>query len=409
MGLPTETVYGLAADADNDAAVAAIFAMKGRPSNHPLIVHVAHLNPAANPTAKPIDNFADPTASTASNPAVAHFASRLPSFAGALMAAYWPGPLTLILPRRAGVATAAAGGQDSIGLRCPAHPVAQALLHDCLRRPVPVWGLAAPSANRFGRVSPTTAAHVQSELGASLAVLDGGPCAIGIESTIIDCTRGAPVLLRPGHITPEQVLARLGLQVLTEDEFAAHDGHFSSGRRSVKASDTKTEGSGVKGAARGAETGAGKVVGKGFAAAVAGLAQKAMLPSMLRTAIQAKPAATHRAAPRASGTLEAHYAPNAKLRLMDARALQTALDMLGSDIDAAPPTIAVYSRLILRSRSSTVIRRRMPDDAVAVAQQLFAVLREFDAHNVKLIWVETPPPLPEWAGVHDRLTRAAAS
>ena len=117
-------------------------------------------------------------------------------------------------------------------------------------------------------------------------------------------------------------------------------------------------------------------------------------------------------APRASGTLEAHYAPTAKLRLMDARALQTALDMLGADMDTqggAAPVIATYSRGVLRCASSKVLRRRMPDDAAATAQQLFAVLRDFDAQGVKLIWVESPPDAPEWQGVADRLGRAAAS
>src|SRR5690606_17265168 len=160
LGLPTETVYGLAADAGNDAAVAHIFAAKGRPSDHPLIVHVADAS------------------------GIAHFASAVPAFAQALVDAFWPGPLTLILPRRPGVATAATGGQDSVGLRCPAHPVAHAVLQACMAPGdnaalggPPVWGVAAPSANRFGRVSPTTAQHVQAELGGDLLVLDGGACA----------------------------------------------------------------------------------------------------------------------------------------------------------------------------------------------------------------------------------------
>jgi L-threonylcarbamoyladenylate synthase len=116
--------------------------------------------------------------------------------------------------------------------------------------------------------------------------------------------------------------------------------------------------------------------------------------------------------PKASGTLEAHYAPKAAVRLMDARALQTAMDVLGAEIDAAPPgppTVAVYSRAILKSRSSRILRRRMPDDAAATAQQLFAVLRAFDDDGVRLIWVETPPATPEWEGVRDRLQRAAAA
>ncbi len=309
VGLPTETVYGLGADATNGAAVAKIFAAKGRPSDHPLIVHVA-----------------DATG-------VAHFACDVPAFAQQLMQAFWPGPLTLILPRRPDVGAAAAGGQDSIGLRCPAHPVAHALL--LAARALGVHGVAAPSANKFGRVSPTSAAHVQSEFGDSLLVLDGGACTVGIESTIIDCTRGAPVLLRPGQISREQVQAACGLKLLSKEELAAP-------------------------------------------------------------------------APRASGTLESHYAPNAKVRLMDAKALQTALDMLGPDLAGGPATIAVYARAVLRLPSSRVLYRRMPDDAAATAQQLFAVLRDFDAQGVRLIWIESPPDTPAWEGVRDRLTRAAA-
>lgn len=313
MGLPTETVYGLAVDADNPVAIGKIFAAKGRPADHPLIVHVLDAASAA------------------------HFAAQVPDFARQLMQAFWPGPLTLILPRLSGVAAAAAGGQDSIGLRCPAHPVAQALLQAC--RDVGVWGIAAPSANQFGRVSPTTAQHVQGEFGDDLLILDGGPCAIGIESTIVDCTRGQPVLLRPGVITPDQVQAACGLRVLSKEELL-----------SIAAP-----------------------------------------------------------APRASGTLESHYAPKARVRLMDGKTLQTALDLLGADIDGAGHVIATYSRVILKSRSIKVLRRRMPDDAAATAQQLFAVLREFDAQGVKLIWVETPPDDPVWDGVRDRLERASAA
>lgn len=179
LGLPTETVYGLAADASHENAVAKIFKAKGRPSNHPLIVHVA------------------------SAEAVAKFASEVPAFAQQLMAKFWPGPLTLILPRRDDVAAAAAGGQTSVGLRCPSHPVALAVLKACAAQGV--WGIAAPSANLFGRVSPTSAAHVQSEFGDALLILDGGECEVGIESTIVDCTRGVPVLLRPGQISRTQI------------------------------------------------------------------------------------------------------------------------------------------------------------------------------------------------------------
>ena len=307
LGLPTETVYGLAADAARPDAVARIFAAKGRPSNHPLIVHVADAD------------------------GVAHFARDVPSFAERLMAAFWPGPLTLILPRRLDVGEATAGGQDSIGVRCPSHPVAQAVLQALALATPPVWGLAAPSANQFGRVSPTTAAHVAGEFGDSLLVLDGGPCGVGIESTIVDCTRGAPVLLRPGAISRAQVEAACGQRL---------QGDAALGE-----------------------------------------------------------------APRASGTLEAHYAPAAKVRLMHAKALQTSLDLLGAEA----AHIAVYARTPLRMLSSQVLLRRMPDDAQATAQQLFSALRDFDTQGVKLIWVESVPDTAEWDGVRDRLQRASAA
>ena len=188
IGLPTETVYGLAADALNPKAVAAIFSAKGRPADHPLIVHVSD---AAQ---------------------VAVFASSVPVFAKKLMAAFWPGPLTLILPRMAGVADTAAGGHATVALRCPSHPMARALLQAAHN--LGVKGVAAPSANLFGRVSPTTAAHVREAFPA-LLVLDGGPCDVGIESTIVDCSRESPVLLRPGMLSQSQLSAACGEQVLT--------------------------------------------------------------------------------------------------------------------------------------------------------------------------------------------------
>jgi len=174
VAFPTETVYGLGARADIDAAVAAIFHLKGRPPDHPLIVHVADIA------------------------GVRAFAADVPTPAQHLMDRFWPGPLTLVVHRRADIAAAAAGGLPTIGLRCPDHPVAQALLRAALARGVP--GIAAPSANRFGRVSPTLAAHVVDEFGPDLTVLDGGACREGIESTIVDCTIDVPALLRPGTL-----------------------------------------------------------------------------------------------------------------------------------------------------------------------------------------------------------------
>ena len=339
VGLPTETVYGLAANADDDAAVAQIFIAKGRPADHPLIVHVADAS------------------------AVAHYASDVPAFAKQLMQAFWPGPLTLILPRRPDVADATAGGNPTIGLRCPSHPVAQALLNALINggqipinllsgkspekqlTPDPhglVYGLAAPSANQFGRVSPTTAAHVQGEFGDDLLILDGGACSVGIESTILDCTRAAPVLLRPGAITPEQVQAVCGLTVRMKEELLAQDAP----------------------------------------------------------------------APKASGTLESHYAPKAQVRLLDARDLQVSVDALGvlgkGATTGAVHPVAIYARTSLKLPTAQVLSRRMPEDAALTAQQLFAVLRELDAQGVSQIWIETPPSNPAWDGVRDRLVRASS-
>jgi len=181
VAIPTETVYGLAADAMNPAAVRRVFALKGRPATHPVIVHIA-----------------DATAIDA-------WAQRVPDAARVLAAAFWPGPLTLILPRRPEVPDSVTGGQDSVGLRVPDHPLSLALLEQS------GLGLAAPSANRFGRVSPTTAEHVASELGDAVdMILDGGPCRVGVESTIVDFTGPTPVLRRPGDLSPEAIAAALG-------------------------------------------------------------------------------------------------------------------------------------------------------------------------------------------------------
>ena len=309
VGLPTETVYGLGADAMQDAAVAGIYAAKGRPADHPLIVHVIDAQAAR------------------------HFAHDVPAFAQRLMDAFWPGPLTLILPRRPGVATACAAQQDSIGLRCPSHPVARALLKACAQTTPAVLGIAAPSANRFGRISPTTAAHVAQDLGDALLVLDGGPCEVGIESTIVDCTRGVPVLLRPGAITGAQIESACGLSL-------------------------------------------------------------------------ADSAPGGQAAPRASGTLEAHYAPRASVHLLEAAELARLSPAHG---------VAVYARRLPQhlphqfAGDRLAPWRRMPDNAALAAHELFAVLRELDAAGVTDILVERPPADAAWDGVRDRLQRAAAA
>ena len=185
IGLPTETVYGLGADASNDLAVRRIFAVKGRPSTHPLIVHLASIEHARA------------------------WALELPPHGEQLARAFWPGPLTLIVKRSPRASDAVTGGQDTVGLRVPAHPLALELLEAF------GGGVAAPSANRFGKVSPTTAQHVRAELGDDVElILDGGPSRVGVESTIIDVTSPAPRLLRPGGISREEIEALLGKPLL---------------------------------------------------------------------------------------------------------------------------------------------------------------------------------------------------
>ncbi len=176
VAFPTETVYGLGADASNPVAVRKIFAAKGRPPNHPVIVHIAGSSD------------------------LKHWAAEVPRSAWLLAEKFWPGPLTLVFKRAARVSDFITGGQDTVGLRVPSHPVAQQLLKAF------GGGIAAPSANRFGRLSPTTVQHVREELGDAVEiVLDGGPCDVGIESTIVDLTRETPVVLRPGSISVQQI------------------------------------------------------------------------------------------------------------------------------------------------------------------------------------------------------------
>ncbi|MDB5755242.1 MAG: translation factor Sua5, partial [Massilia sp.] len=227
VAFPTETVYGLGADAENPAAVAAIYAAKGRPQDHPVIVHLA---PDAD---------------------LDYWAAEVPGEARQLAAAFWPGPLTMILKRAPHIPAAVSGGQDTVGLRCPSHPIAIALLQAFKGGK---GGIAAPSANKFGNVSPTTAQHVRDEFGAGVLamVLDGGQSRVGIESTIVDLSRLAshgPVLLRPGHISAEAIAAVIDLV----------------------------------------------------------------------------PAAPDGAAPRASGTLESHYAPHTPVAMQDSAALKATL------------------------------------------------------------------------------------
>ena len=184
VAFPTETVYGLGADAANESAVARIFALKGRPADHPVIVHVAGIR------------------------GLAEWSRNVPRSAIALAEAFWPGPITLIVPKSPRVPSIVTGGQSSVGIRCPSHPVARDLLREFARKGS--GAIAAPSANRFGHVSPTTAGHVRDEFGSAVPILEGGACEVGLESTIVDLSRARPALLRPGAISRAQVEAVLG-------------------------------------------------------------------------------------------------------------------------------------------------------------------------------------------------------
>jgi L-threonylcarbamoyladenylate synthase len=303
VAFPTETVYGLGADAENPAAVAKIYAAKGRPQDHPVIVHVA---PGAD---------------------IDYWTTDVPDAARQLVQAFWPGPLTLILKRNAHIPNAVSGGQDTVGIRCPSHPVAMQLLQAFKGGK---GGVAAPSANKFGNVSPTTAQHVHDEFGDDpllAAILDGGSSQVGIESTILDMSRLAthgPVLLRPGHITAQQIAAVIG----------------------------------------------------------------------------AMPRQPDQAAPRASGTLESHYAPKAPVALLPTGDIEKTL-----------------AELKLRGRSAALIHYTpfaltqanvaLPAEPKGYAYGVYAALRAMDQEQVELILVEAPPTGDDWLGVNDRLRRAA--
>jgi L-threonylcarbamoyladenylate synthase len=295
VAFPTETVYGLGADARNVAALDRLFTVKGRPRTHPLIVH---LGDAAWLRSWAVDISAD---------------------AERLAETFWPGPLTVILPRAPGVPDAVTGGQDTVGLRVPAHPVAHALLETFGS------GIAAPSANRFGRVSPTTAAHVRTDLANDVdLILDGGPSVVGIESTIVDLSTGVARVLRPGHISTSALEAVLGRPV--------------------------------------------EIVSGGTA-------------------------------PRAPGTLEAHYAPRLPLELVESGQLADRLS-----VNAGATALLAFTP----PRVTPHVFVHAPADPVAYARRLYATLRELDASGASRIVVEAPPAGDAaWAGVRDRLTRAA--
>ena len=320
VAMPTETVYGLAADATNDEAVRKIFAAKGRPIDHPLIVHVAKTDD------------------------LSRWVRALPPDAKRLIDAFWPGPLTLILKKSAAISDVVTGGQDTVGLRCPAHPVAEALLLAFAKCGSGI--VAAPSANKFGHVSPTTAQHVRDEFGdmidSSITLLDGGACAVGIESTIIDFSRGVPVLLRPGAITAEAIYAVIGAMPLSRKESAPKNTPRVSGD---------------------------------LAAHYAPKTPLKLLPhAEVFTAADALLAAGKRVAVLA-------FAAKPKVNPSP----------VGVGVRNARPLLWIQA----------------PKNAADYARDLYANLRTLDAAGTTAILVEAPPADAPWNAVNDRLMRAA--
>jgi L-threonylcarbamoyladenylate synthase len=331
VAFPTETVYGLGADAENPDAIAKIYAAKGRPADHPVIVHVA------------------------SQAEAARWAADLPDEAQKLMAAFWPGPLTLIVKRAASVPAAVSGGQDTIGLRCPSHPVAQALLRSFRQGR---GGIAAPSANKFGHVSPTTAQHVRDEFGGVgdgsplSCILDGGQSEVGIESAIVDLSRMAshgPVLLRPGSIGADAMAAVIGVRPTTpdtSDTLATPDTDDANDMHD-----------------------------------------------------------THRA-PRVSGSLKSHYAPNTPVALVASEDCAGTLQRLqGRRRRVAVIAHGATSWETQGAQPEAVLR--LPGDPAGYAHGLYAALRTLDARGADIILIEAPSGEPEWSGIRDRLRRAA--
>jgi len=300
--VPTETVYGLGARADLPHAIARVYAVKGRPADHPLIVHVTDAEAAWE------------------------WAVEVPDYARALADEFWPGPLTLVLTRSARASDAITGGQDTVALRVPAHAAMQDVLHALADLTADsAVGVAAPSANRFGRVSPTTAEHVAEELGDYLAeddvILRGGSSAIGVESTIVDCTGPSPVILRPGHVTERDVSLTTGMPL-------GESSHV-----------------------------------------------------------------------RAPGTLASHYAPHARVTLVEA-----------SDEVAWPHDADGVIGLLALSSVPTprgVVRLSAPESAAEYARVLYSALREADALELASIVAVLPPADGIGTAVRDRLSRAA--
>ncbi len=320
VAMPTETVYGLAADATNDDAVRKIFAAKGRPANHPLIVHVSKADD------------------------LSRWVRDLPVDAKRLIDAFWPGPLTLILKKTDAISFVVTGGQDTVGLRCPAHPVAEALLMQFEKNGSGI--VAAPSANKFGHVSPTTAQHVRDEFGDmmnnGISLIDGGACQVGIESTIIDFSRGAPVLLRPGAISAEAIFAAIGVMPLSRD------------------SNTKTNAPRVSG---------------DLAAHYAPRTPLTLLPNA-----------------EVFSAADAHLTAGRRVAVLAFAAKPKVMPSpVGVGVRNARPLLWIQA----------------PKNAADYARDLYANLRTLDAAGTEAILVEAPPLDSAWNAVNDRLTRAA--
>lgn len=316
VAMPTETVYGLAADASSKLAVQKIFEAKERPNDHPLIVHIPSPSPDL-PVWTELDWLE----------ILSKWAREIPPPAIALAMAAWPGPLTMILPRAKDVNDEVTGGQDTVGIRCPDHPVAQALLNEFQ------GGVAAPSANRFGRISPTTADHVADEFAqqTDLLILDGGSCEVGIESTIVDLCHwdtNGPVILRPGVITGAQIAKWTGLEI-----------------------------------------------GK-------------------------KPAQNI----RFSGGLSAHYAPRTQLLLNKDKEFpeKTIRGLVGKIA-----WVEQDAPCFLASPEQIIEFHQFPKDPLAAAKVLYSLLRDLDHQKYNYLVFPDLPEDAEWAGVKDRLQRAA--
>jgi L-threonylcarbamoyladenylate synthase len=330
VAFPTETVYGLGADAANEAAVARIFTVKGRPRAHPLIVHLA------------------------ADARLDDWAIDIPEAARRLARLAWPGPLTIILRKGPRVAAQATGGAETVGLRMPAHPVAQALLHRF------GGGIAAPSANRFGAVSPTTADHVAGDLGDAVDyLLDGGPCEVGVESTIVDLSRGRPVLLRPGGLARDQIEPITGALEVPDAAAPAAPGTLAS--------------------------------------------HYAPRAELLAVALAEVPAAV--AGVRARGQAELNAGAGAGA----AGAAAGAGGRAGERAGERPAKIAVLAPAAAFAAwpELAAIAYRLPDDAAGMARGLYAALRDLDAAGIDVVIAALPPAAGLGEAVGDRLRRAA--